>query len=480
MGTTTGWMSFGKKNSGFGDQSRPKSAIEQSVSMNNNITTIPVPKIVKTPPNILKLENTPRNPLPLLCEDDTTIITTSIKEAATITIPIRNSVPQTHHNVNQTYKTMPLNQKPLKHSVEEVSWKTSKSTKGLETVARDGSLQQRRTKYNKNYRTASCSSSDASDDDSEGRKKRPPKHMNTPTHKPIPQRRDSHDDSSDSQEQGATSGGGGGGGTSSNHVVHSNSNSNSSNNKQSGDSGSGGGGGGGLTRRHRGGRRACETRLRESQSLNRITEVQEADSAQPPASQRSKGFFHPTRFLHGFGKRPIHIQSDTQTADTSASDKTSDKNNVQSLIRPAFRSQVHAASEEKENCHKIVSVTEKHGFKKVRLFSRYFQVHKKLCLPRLPTFPGLWGRTGRLYKAQSCGSIVRDKITSAGASSLLLVNELCKDKPLVLDSHRARIKLLAEMTPCNAENYISLKSSQQHYSICQIHLGDSSKCCGLC
>lgn len=477
MGTTTGWISFGKKTSGFGDQSRPKSAIEQTISVNNNFTpTLSIPKIVKTPPNI-KPENVIRSPLPLLCEDDTSVVTTTISEAATITIPIRGNTSQRNENTIQTYKTMPLNSRPSKHILDDGTWKSPKPVRGSETLVKDSSYQQRRTKCHKNYRTASCSSSDASDDDSESRKKRPPKHINTPTHKPLPQRRDSHDDSSDSQEHGATGSGGNG---SSNHVAYSTTNSSGSGSKQSGESGNNGGSS--LTRRHRGGRRACETRLRESQSLNRITEVQEADAAQPPP-QRSKGFFHPTRFLHGFGKRPISISSNSQTTNSIAPDQTSDKSTVQSVIHPTFRSQVHAVSEEKENCHKIVTVTEKHGFKKVRLFSRYFQVHKKLCLPRLPTFPGLWGRTGRLYKAQSCGSIVRDKITSAGASSLLLVNELCKDKPIVLDSHRARIKLLAEMAPCNGhntENYISLNSSQQHYSICQVHLGDASKCCGLC
>ncbi|XP_077286523.1 SNF related kinase [Arctopsyche grandis] len=358
MGTTTGWISFGKKTSGFGDQSRPKSAIEQTISVNNNFTpTLSIPKIVKTPPNI-KPENAIRSPLPLLCEDETSVVTTTISEAATITIPIRGNTSQRNENTIQTYKTMPLNSRPSKHILDDGTWKSPKPVRGSETVVKDSSYQQRRTKCHKNYRTASCSSSDASDDDSEGRKKRPPKHMNTPTHKPIPQRRDSHDDSSDSQEHGATGSGGNG---SSNHVAYSTTNSSGSGSKQSGESGNSGGSS--LTRRHRGGRRACETRLRESQSLNRITEVQEADAAQPPP-QRSKGFFHPTRFLHGFGKRPISISSSSQTTNSVAPDPTSDKSTAQNVIHPTFRSQVHAVSEEKENCHKIVTVTEKHGFKK--------------------------------------------------------------------------------------------------------------------
>lgn len=39
------------------------------------------------------------------------------------------------------------------------------------------------------------------------------------------------------------------------------------------------------------------------------------------------------------------------------------------------------------------------------MFSHNKQVHKKLCIP----LPGIFQR-GRLYKAQSCSSIVRDKV----------------------------------------------------------------------
>ena len=56
--------------------------------------------------------------------------------------------------------------------------------------------EQRRSKFHK-ARTTSCSSSDASDDDSESRKKRA--HKIGSAGKPLPPRRDSHDDSSDSQ-----------------------------------------------------------------------------------------------------------------------------------------------------------------------------------------------------------------------------------------------------------------------------------------
>lgn len=147
---------------------------------------------------------------------------------------------------------------------------------------------QRRTKFHKT-RTASCSSSD--DDDSENRKKRAHKIVDA-QHKPIQtQRRDSNDDSSDSQDPGSTATAGSNsssqysiqamvgavcneqndGGTS-----QTNGNSSTSNGTQQ-KSG---------YRRHRNGRRRTgETRLRESQSLNRITEVQESEGPLSLANQ---------------------------------------------------------------------------------------------------------------------------------------------------------------------------------------------------
>lgn len=44
-------------------------------------------------------------------------------------------------------------------------------------------------------------------------------------------------------------------------------------------------------------------------------------------------------------------------------------------------------------------------FYDIQLCLLYTQVHKKLCIP----LPGIFQR-GRLYKAQSCSSIVRDKV----------------------------------------------------------------------
>lgn len=159
-----------------------------------------------------------------------------------------------------------------------------------------GAHAHRRNKFHKS-RTASCSSSD--DDDSENRKKRA--HKIVDSTKPFQtQRRDSNDDSSDSQDPsgnpacGGAGGGSGGGATGFSMLsgngnasestddhhqqpnaddtdsTHTNDSSNS-NGRQQQKSIQG-------FRRHRTGRRRTgETRLRESQSLNRITEVQESE-----------------------------------------------------------------------------------------------------------------------------------------------------------------------------------------------------------
>lgn len=51
----------------------------------------------------------------------------------------------------------------------------------------------------------------------------------------------------------------------------------------------------------------------------------------------------------------------------------------------------------------------------MRLLSKYFQVHKRLCIP----FPGLFNRN-RLYKAQSCSSLSRDKINTGNNTEVEL------------------------------------------------------------
>lgn len=149
----------------------------------------------------------------------------------------------------------------------------------------------RRTKFHKT-RNASCSSSDASDqEETECRKKRANKIFQAGETKPFTQqgRRDSHDDSSDSQEQGNCKGSGGaaagangtllircskngGQNGSSGTTPAPNSSQNEKNRKNNCTKSTSGGD---LCYRRAGRRRPVETRLRESQSLNRITEVQE-------------------------------------------------------------------------------------------------------------------------------------------------------------------------------------------------------------
>ncbi|XP_045525441.1 SNF-related serine/threonine-protein kinase isoform X2 [Pieris brassicae] len=122
-------------------------------------------------------------------------------------------------------------------------------------------------------RTGSCSSSDLSDEDSE-KKKRAPEHVEPLVERP---RRDSHDDSSDSQERGAR--------PARTHSAHASGSSVERSGSTSGGGGSGGSGGGGdargggnsAGRRRRAARK--ESRLRESRSLNRIAEVEEASGA---------------------------------------------------------------------------------------------------------------------------------------------------------------------------------------------------------
>lgn len=151
-----------------------------------------------------------------------------------------------------------------------------------------GAHAHRRNKFHKS-RTASCSSSD--DDDSENRKKRA--HKIVDSTKPFQtQRRDSNDDSSDSQDPGGNPACGGATGSaafSMQMMSGSNDTQSTGDQEQTTDDNDSTHTNDGNTngrqqksvqgfRRHRAGRRRTgETRLRESQSLNRITEVQESE-----------------------------------------------------------------------------------------------------------------------------------------------------------------------------------------------------------
>ncbi|XP_026325121.1 SNF-related serine/threonine-protein kinase [Hyposmocoma kahamanoa] len=127
-------------------------------------------------------------------------------------------------------------------------------------------------------RAGSCSSSDLSDDDSE-KKKRAAENADAP---PERARRDSHDDSSDSQERGAGAGARGSRGATFEATRTPCSGTNGGGTGSTGNTGGAagdarGGNGAGGGRRRRAARK--ESRLRESRSLNRIAEVEEAAAA---------------------------------------------------------------------------------------------------------------------------------------------------------------------------------------------------------
>lgn len=223
-----------------------------------------------------------------------------LSESATIPSPLCNT---SSGPVLKPYKTLPAPARPLtivtdtsagssclKEIFEEGGAGSSDNSSNTNTPrallrSQASATQHRRTKFHKS-RTTSGSSTDGSDDDS-AEKKRVAKIIDSQLAKSFTQRRDSHDgDSSDSQDPGGTSCSGNNN-VASSLILRNGSSSTSTNNKTTTPSGSGGQERGKTTsnstemgyRKHRTGRRRqTETRLRESQSLNRITEVQENES----------------------------------------------------------------------------------------------------------------------------------------------------------------------------------------------------------
>lgn len=254
-----------------------------------------------------------------------------------------------------------------------------------------GSGAHRRSKFHKT-RTASCSSSDASDDDSENRKKRA--HKIVDSTKPLtPQRRDSHDDSSDSQDPGnAASSGTNTSATScsiqpivdpkhspeqTNESARQNGDGNSNNRQKSGQQVG--------FRRHRAGRRrAGETRLRESQSLNRITEVQESEvpltnlahqqqqtntvsnNERPnpvPQPTKSRGFS--ARLFHGFRNKPDNTTSTGEVPRIPSNQSNGASDEMEMVLG------VELAKALKVTESKSSSAT-----KKLKMLGKYFQVYR--------------------------------------------------------------------------------------------------------
>lgn len=230
-----------------------------------------------------------------------------LTESSTISIPAINVSSLSANQVAKPYKTMPSPTRPtigatnncLKEIFEECDAGSSDNNSNSNTPrailrSQANATHHRRTKFHKS-RTTSGSSTDGSDDDN-AEKKRATKMIDSAIAKQFTQRRDSHDDSSDSQDPGTTCSGNSNAGSS--LILRNGSSTTSSNNKSSSQ-------GEGSHQEHRGKtssnsneigyrkhrtgrRRQTETRLRESQSLNRITEVQECEHNNNTAAHYEK------------------------------------------------------------------------------------------------------------------------------------------------------------------------------------------------
>lgn len=419
-----------------------------------------------------------------------TATTTIITDSSTISIPVVSQLPS-HCQVMPKYKTMPSpcrinlpNSSPLQLNEIFEEGDTNESvpnTISKQIVSRNQSrtsYEQRRSKFHKN-RTASCSSSDASDDDSENRKKRAHK-LNTT--KPLPPRRDSHDDSSDSQEPGTGAGGGGGNScigksaiarssTTTEHNTH----DTKGNNNNTGGRKNADGSNMMFGKRHKASRRRTgETRLRESQSLNRITEVQEdgvhslvistAVTATQGVSMVPKTKSLGARLLQGFNKRNVEdktIRNDEKSHRMSRKDMKTVEGDDGSTI--------------KENR----LVLDRGSTKKLRFLGKYFQVHKRLCIP----IPNLFTRN-RLYKAQSCGSLVRDKVNLGSDAAVR-----CRQRAVsvIRNSIGSDGDINQNMGGKNEKSHMKSSTVVQLNNVCNeltgicaVHLGQASKCCSFC
>lgn len=518
------------------------------------------------------LETSAMSP-PVSRPSDLVSTTTILTESSTVSIPLRSSVHDDHQSSMPKYKTMPSpgsagSMSPPQLTLNEIledgdamqpsavgSGESINNASAAKCrVVRRTGYEQRRSKFHKT-RTASCSSSDASDDDSESRKKRAHK-LGATTEKPLPPRRDSHDDSSDSQDPGGSGGGGGGGGGGGiGNGEHTSETPSSTTDTGRNDGGSTtstttsnttAGGRHRSTenqvafgRRHRAGRRrAGETRLRESQSLNRITEVQEAEGpsachnhshvsrnstilnvqnvstssssisqsstgshgiSQPLSHaattvQKAKGFG--ARLLQGWslGKSTLSQAVSRQQADSNSTAKEINRTDQRAKCQTIEscnddrRKDLNGglinqtAPNEKENRGTSVNRNDCKS-RKIRLLSRYFAVHKKLCVP----LPGLFGK-GRLYKARSCGNIARDRVSPPSPKSVLLCaasDDKWRERHQWCDTkhqHRGSdgdINQNLGLAHLVQERVVG-KGCTGMPAVCHIHLGDASKCCSLC
>lgn len=131
--------------------------------------------------------------------------------------------------------------------------------------------------------------------------------------------------------------------------------------------------------------------------------------------------------------------------------------------------------EEKENCDKLLP--EKcTSSKKMRLITKYFQVHKKLCIP----FPGLFTRN-RLYKAQSCSSLTRDKINVNTNDVELRKRQraisVARNSTGVIDDGDINQNMGYKSDKRKSAPNVQFHGMCNDISdICTVHLGQASKC----
>lgn len=501
----------------------------------------------------------------------TTVTTTTLLESSTVSIPL-HPISDNQVTLTPKYKTMPSpgsgnSSTTQLNEILEDGDGTQASVNSTECggsttkcrVVRRTAYEQRRSKFHKT-RTTSCSSSDASDDDSESRKKRAHK-LGASTGKPLPPRRDSHDDSSDSQDPGGSGGGRGGvvggGGSGVSNGEHTTTTENNRNDNSSGTNSTNtntttttGGGRHRCTenqvifgRRHRAGRRrAGETRLRESQSLNRITEVQEAEAPSSchnhchvsrnstviGATNVSSSSSSSSTSQNNITSQHSAVQPVSQTVTSTVQKakglgarllqswslgggKVSQNSNKHSAHSPDGRNNNHRHSDncqtignddhrgEHHKCSSQATCNDKENRngngsmnrnecknRKIRLLSRYFAMHKKLCVP----LPGIFGK-GRLYKARSCGSITRDRVSPPSPKSMLFCSTAAtEDKwrerrqwcDAATKQHRGSdgdINQNLGLAHLVQESIVG-KGCAKLPAVCHIHLGDASKCCSLC
>lgn len=425
--------------------------------------------------------------------------TTIITDSSTISIPIITSnTGSTQSNLVPKYKTMPSPTRPTfstpgsnaqLNEIFEEDCNENSRVSSRQFVSRNQNrtpYEQRRSKFHKS-RTASCSSSDASDDDSEKRKKRAHK-LNTSS-KPFQGRRDSHDDSSDSQEPGTGCGTGGTNSTikSNTLTVQSNTHHTSQdNNKNGGNNGNTGGRKNSSNtsamfgRRHKGSRRRNgETRLRESQSLNRITEVQEdgahslvistaAVGVQGNVTPRVKGIG--AKLLQGIN---LSVKKPNEDKCSKSEDKSSHVSRRDTIRTVALQSIDFdkISKDPKTNYQSVLS--DKSNIKKIRILGKYFQVHKKLCIP----IPGIFNRN-RLYKTQSCSSLSADKIAMNSETlrcrqrAVSVVRNSIGSEGDINQNHNDHRRKSTVVQLNNVCNELT--------GICATHLGQASKCCSFC